>query len=137
MTKERIIGLVSLLIVIGLVIVIPMYINRLDTSKLDKIAEIVSNDKEVRKNFDNVWMKQTDKSNDQQFDLNLSAKPSFTSLSDEEKLLTIGKAMEIAQRNSNLNKINCGKDKICSIKQILILQTKMIRLPAIQFNMTH
>ncbi|MGW6108903.1 hypothetical protein ACWF2D_20570, partial [Bacillus subtilis] len=68
MTKERIIGLVSLLIVIGLVIVIPMYINRLDTSKLDKIAEIVSNDKEVRKNFDNVWMKQTDKSNDQQFD---------------------------------------------------------------------
>ncbi|MCY7919955.1 hypothetical protein [Bacillus vallismortis] len=125
MTKKKIIGLVSLLIVfIGLAIVIPMYINRLDTSKLDKIAEIVGSDKEVRKNFDNVWMEQTDKSNDQQFDLNLSAKPSFTSLSDEEKLLTIGKAMEIAQRNSNLNKINCGKDKICSIKQILILPNK-------------
>lgn len=125
MNKKKIVGLISLLIVIiGLVIVIPMYINRLDTSKVDKIAKIVGSDKGIRENFDNVWMEQTDKSNRQQFDLNLSAKPSFTSLSDEEKLLTIGKAMEIAQRNSNLNKINCGKDKICSIKQILILPNK-------------
>lgn len=107
-----------------LAITIPMYINRLDTSNLDSIAEKVGNDKGVKKNFNQVWMSKTDKSNDKVYDLSLVAKPSFTSLSDKEKLLTVGEAMEVAQKNSNFNKINCGKDKVCSISRIYILPDK-------------
>lgn len=101
-----------------------MYINRLDTSNLDAIAEKVGNDKGVKKNFNQVWMSKTDKSNDRVYDLSLAAKPSFTSLSDKEKLLTVGEVMEVAQKNSNFNKINCGKDKVCSISRIYILPAK-------------
>lgn len=107
-----------------LAITIPMYINRLDTSNLDAIAEKVGNDKGVKKNFNQVWMSKTDKSNDRVYDLSLAAKPSFTSLSDKEKLLTVGEVMEVAQKNSNFNKINCGKDKVCSISRIYILPAK-------------
>ncbi|AXT11988.1 hypothetical protein [Bacillus velezensis] len=128
MSKKKIILLISTLsvvvVAIILAIAIPMYINRLDTSNLDAIAEKVGNDKGVKKNFNQVWMSKTDKSNDRVYDLSLAAKPSFTSLSDKEKLLTVGEVMEVAQKNSNFNKINCGKDKVCSISRIYILPAK-------------
>ncbi|WJF84126.1 hypothetical protein QRA13_06145 [Bacillus velezensis] len=128
MSKKKIILLISALSVVAvgiiLAITIPMYINRLDTSNLDAIAEKVGNDKGVKKNFNQVWMSKTDKSNDRVYDLSLAAKPSFTSLSDKEKLLTVGEVMEVAQKNSNFNKINCGKDKVCSISRIYILPAK-------------
>lgn len=128
MSKKKIILLISTLSVVAvgiiLAITIPMYINRLDTSNLDAIAEKVGNDKGVKKNFNQVWMSKTDKSNDRVYDLSLAAKPSFTSLSDKEKLLTVGEVMEVAQKNSNFNKINCGKDKVCSISRIYILPAK-------------
>ncbi|MCM3278768.1 hypothetical protein M3616_10915 [Bacillus velezensis] len=128
MSKKKIILLISTLsvVVVGIIlaITIPMYLNRLDTSNLDAIAEKVGNDKGVKKNFNQVWMSKTDKSNDKVYDLSLAAKPSFTSLSDKEKLLKVGEAMEVAQKNSNFNKINCGKDKVCSISRIYILPAK-------------
>ncbi|MBG9463525.1 Pretected periplasmic protein [Bacillus amyloliquefaciens] len=128
MSKKKIILLISTLsvvvVAIILAIAIPMYLNRLDTSNLDAIAEKVGNDKGVKKNFNQVWMSKTDKSNDRVYDLSLAAKPSFTSLSDKEKLLTVGEVMEVAQKNSNFNKINCGKDKVCSISRIYILPAK-------------
>ncbi|PJN86117.1 hypothetical protein [Bacillus velezensis] len=128
MSKKKIILLISTLsvVVVGIIlaITIPMYINRLDTSNLDTIAEKVGNDKGVKKNFNQVWMSKTDKSNDKVYDLVLAAKPSFTQLSDKEKLLTVGEVMEITQKNSNLNKIDCGKDKVCSISRIYILPAK-------------
>ncbi|OIK22675.1 hypothetical protein [Bacillus amyloliquefaciens] len=128
MSKKKIILLISALSVVAvgiiLAITIPMYINRLDTSNLDAISEKVGNDKGVKKNFNQVWMSKTDKSNDRVYDLSLAAKPSFTSLSDKEKLLTVGEVMEVAQKNSNFNKINCGKDKVCSISRIYILPAK-------------
>ncbi|WP_045509604.1 hypothetical protein [Bacillus amyloliquefaciens] len=128
MSKKKIILLISTLSVVVVAIIIaiaiPMYKNRLDTSNLDAIAEKVGNDKGVKKNFNQVWMSKTDKSNDKVYDLSLAAKPSFTSLSDKEKLLKVGEAMEVAQKNSNFNKINCGKDKVCSISRIYILPAK-------------
>lgn len=82
MSKKKIILLISTLsvVVVGIIlaITIPMYINRLDTSNLDTIAEKVGNDKGVKKNFNQVWMSKTDKSNDKVYDLVLAAKPSFT-----------------------------------------------------------
>ncbi|AVB11997.1 hypothetical protein C3438_18815 [Bacillus velezensis] len=122
MKKKKMIiffGIVAIAI-IALSITIPMYINRLDTTNLDAIAEKVGNDKGVKKNFNQVWMSETDKSNDKVYDLVLAAKPSFTQLSDKEKLLTVGEVMEITQKNSNLNKIDCGKDKVCSIAHIFV-----------------
>ncbi|MDK2561895.1 hypothetical protein ACWBT7_21565, partial [Bacillus amyloliquefaciens] len=60
MSKKKIILLISTLsvvvVAIILAIAIPMYINRLDTSNLDAIAEKVGNDKGVKKNFNQVWM---------------------------------------------------------------------------------
>lgn len=76
----------------------------MDTSNLDAIAEKVGNDKGVKKNFNQVWMSKTDKSNDKVYDLSLAAKPSFTSLSDKEKLLKVGEAMEVAQKTQILIK---------------------------------
>ncbi|MEC1289058.1 hypothetical protein P9B58_01985 [Bacillus mojavensis] len=57
MIKKKVIGLVSLLIVIlGLAVAIPMYINRLDTTKLDEIAQKTKDNKKVSEYFDDVWM---------------------------------------------------------------------------------
>ncbi|WP_252686128.1 hypothetical protein [Bacillus vallismortis] len=125
MTKKKIIGLLSFLIVIiCLVIVIPMYINRLDTSKLDKIAKIVESDKEVRKNFDNVWMNEVKKLPGHVYDLSLSAKPNFKDLSDEEKLRLLGNLTNTIQENSRLNVIECGRNKSCSINEVFVLPNK-------------
>ncbi|GAA0129904.1 hypothetical protein [Bacillus velezensis] len=91
MKKKKVIGLVSLLIVIlGLAVVIPVHINKLDTTKLDEIAQKTKDNKKVSEYFDDVWMNEVEKMPGHVYDISLSAKSNFKDLSDEEKLILLG-----------------------------------------------
>ncbi|MEC0315548.1 hypothetical protein P8797_22130 [Bacillus subtilis] len=48
MKNKKNILFLTLLLLIGLAVAIPMYINRLDTSKLDEIAQKTKDNKKVR-----------------------------------------------------------------------------------------
>ncbi|WP_332276133.1 hypothetical protein [Bacillus subtilis] len=125
MKKKKVIGLVSLLIVIlGLAVSIPMYINRLDTSKLDEIAQKTKDNKKVSEYFDDVWMREVEKTPGHVYDISLSAKSNFKDLSDEEKLILLGNVTDTIQENSRLNVIGCGRNKSCSINEVFVLPNK-------------
>lgn len=109
---------------IGLAIAIPMYINRLDTAKLDEIAKKTKDNKKVNEYFDNVWMDEVKKSPGHVYDLSLSAKPNFKDLSDEEKFRLLGNVTDTIQENSRLNVIECGRNKSCSINEVFVLPNK-------------
>ncbi|WGD60090.1 MULTISPECIES: hypothetical protein [Bacillus] len=125
MKKKKVIGLVSLLIVIlGLAVVIPMHINKLDTTKLDEIAQKTKDNKKVSEYFDDVWMNEVEKMPGHVYDISLSAKSNFKDLSDEEKLILLGNATDTIQENSRLNSIECGRNKSCSINEVFVLPNK-------------
>ncbi|ASS61330.1 MULTISPECIES: hypothetical protein [Bacillus] len=125
MKKKKVIGLVSLLIVIlGLAVVIPMHINKLDTTKLDEIAQKTKDNKKVSEYFDDVWMNEVEKMPGHVYDISLSAKSNFKDLSDEEKLILLGNVTDTIQENSRLNSIECGRNKSCSINEVFVLPNK-------------
>ncbi|MEQ7680756.1 MULTISPECIES: hypothetical protein [Bacillus amyloliquefaciens group] len=125
MKKKKVIGLLSLLIVIlGLAVVIPMHINKLDTTKLDEIAQKTKDNKKVSEYFDDVWMNEVEKMPGHVYDISLSAKSNFKDLSDEEKLILLGNATDTIQENSRLNSIECGRNKSCSINEVFVLPNK-------------
>ncbi|WP_278071793.1 hypothetical protein [Bacillus velezensis] len=125
MKKKKVIGLVSLLIVIlGLAVVIPVHINKLDTTKLDEIAQKTKDNKKVSEYFDDVWMNEVEKMPGHVYDISLSAKSNFKDLSDEEKLILLGNVTDTIQENSRLNSIECGRNKSCSINEVFVLPNK-------------
>ncbi|WP_406588948.1 hypothetical protein [Bacillus atrophaeus] len=122
--KKKVIIFSAIITLIILAVAIPTYINRLDTSKLDAITTETKKDKEIDKYFNNVWMREVEDSANHEYDLSLSAKSNFKDLSDEEKLILLGKVTTTIKNNSKLNSIDCGRNKTCSINEVFVLPSE-------------
>lgn len=122
--RKKVVIISSISFLIALAVAIPMYINRLDTTKLDEIAQKTKDNKKISEYFDNVWMNEVEKMPGHVYDISLSAKSNFKDLSDEEKLKLLGNVTDTIQENSRLNVIECGRNKSCSINEVFVLPNK-------------